>query len=137
MKRYFGTEVSIPYDQMIELRKSGKLNLGINHEIARKVTDSPDFKKPKTIGAAMHFWSWVAIGCFGYSVYLSFTSFWWAFIPGIIIMSVIWNANKKGNSDNLLDEGQKNKEFYEQLRNHDGWMYEIDEDTFNKFKKYY
>ena len=135
MKRYLGNEVSIPYEQMIELRKSGKLNLGIDNSIALKVADSAGFKKPKTIGMAMHFWSWVAVGCFGYSIYLSFTSFWWAFIPGMIIMSVIWSANKKGNSENLLDEGQRNKEFYEQLRSYDGWMYEIDEDTFSQFKK--
>tara|TARA_B110000305_G_C19088154_1_gene469456 strand:+ start:216 stop:629 length:414 start_codon:yes stop_codon:yes gene_type:complete len=135
IKKYLGNEVSMPYEQMIELRKSGKLNLGIDNAIALKIADKASFKKPKTIGAAMHFWNWIAIGCLVYSIYLSFTSFWWAFIPGIIIMSVIWNANKKGNSDNLLDEGQRNKEFYEQIRSLDGWMYEIDEDIFNQFKK--
>ena len=135
MKRYLGNEVSIPYEQMIELRKSGKLNLGIDNAIALKISDNANFKKTKTIGIAMHFWSWIAVGCLGYSVYLSFTSFWWAFIPGIIIMSVIWSANKKGNSENLLDEAQRNKEFYEEVKSLDGWMYEIDEDTFNQFKK--
>jgi len=135
MKKYTGTNVSIPYEEMIELRKSGKLNLGVDTGIALRVTANSDFKKNKAIGAAMHFWSWVAIGCLGYSLYLSFTSFWWAFIPGIIVMSLVWRANHHGNSDNILREGEMNKEFYEQLRSHDGWMYEIDEDTFNQFKK--
>ena len=135
MRRYLGNEVSIPYEQMIELRKLGKLNLGINRSIALDVSENSNFKKTKTIGIALHFWSWIAVGCLGYSIYLSFSSFWWAFIPGIIIMLVIWSATKQGNSENLLVEGQRNKEFYEQLRSLDGWIYEIDEDTFHQFKK--
>ena len=43
MKRYFGSEISIPYDAMIKLRKSGKLNLGMVDDAAAKIADSSKY----------------------------------------------------------------------------------------------
>ena len=36
MNRFSNNEISIPYDDMISLRKSGKLNLGMDDEDAKK-----------------------------------------------------------------------------------------------------
>lgn len=99
MKRYSNYEVSIPYEDMISLRKSGKLNLGMDDELATKLADDARFA-PKSIKStmAMYFWSWIAVGQFVYSIYESFTGLWWVFIPSFFLMFVIHRANKKGTS---------------------------------------
>ena len=47
----------------------------------------------------------------------------------------IHRANKKGTSQNLLFEAERDKEFYEKIRKLDGWNYEIDEESAKKFIK--
>ena len=70
MNRFSNNEISIPYDDMISLRKSGKLNLGMDDELATKIADDTRFA-PKSIKTtmAMHLWSLVAVGQFVYSIY--------------------------------------------------------------------
>ena len=136
MKRFSGQKISIPHSDMIELRQSGKLNLGIINDIAMKIADNPELApKARSSSVAMHFWSWVAVGQFLYSLYWSVTGTWWIFIPSLFIMVAIHKANKKGTSQNLLFEAERDKEFYEKIRALDGWDYELDEDTAKKFKK--
>ena len=136
MKKYSGSEISIPYDAMIKFRKSGKLNLGMVDDIAAKIADNPKYR-PSSKGptAALYFWSWIAVGQFLYSIYWSFTGLWWVFIPSFFLMFVIHNANKKGTSQNLLNVAEKDKEFYEKIRKADGWLYEIDEEVAKKYMK--
>jgi len=50
-------------------------------------------------------------------------------------MGAIHRANKKGTSQNLLFEAERDKEFYEKIRNLDGWDYEIDEEEAKKYLK--
>ena len=135
MKRYSNYEVSIPYEDMISLRKSGKLNLGMDDELATKLADDARFA-PKSIKTtmAMYFWTWIAVGQFIYSIYESFTGLWWVFIPSFFLMFVIHRANKKGTSQNLLDEAHKDKDFYERVRKGKFWQYEISEDDAKKYK---
>ena len=136
MKRYKGNEISIPHKDMVALRNSGKLNLGMLDDIAIQVADDARYA-PKSIktNLAMHFWSWVAVGQFIYSIYESFTGIWWLFIPSFFLMIVIHRANKKGTSQNLLDEAMGDKNFYERVRKANGWLYEIDEKDAKKYKK--
>ena len=136
MKRYKGNEISIQHKDMVALRNSGKLNLGMLDDIAIQVADDARYA-PKSIktNLAMHFWSWVAVGQFIYSIYESFTGIWWLFIPSFFLMIVIHRANKKGTSQNLLDEAMGDKNFYERVRKANGWLYEIDEKDANKYKK--
>jgi hypothetical protein len=135
MKKYSNYEVSIPYEDMISLRKSGKLNLGMDDELAIKLTNDARFA-PKSIKStmAMHFWSWIAVGQFIYSIYESFTGLWWVFIPSFFLMFAIHKANKKGTSQNLLDEAQTDKDFYERVRKEKLWQYEISEEDVKKYK---
>lgn len=136
MKRYENGSISIPHKQMVELKKSGKLNLGMFHDIAVKIADNPDLApKAKSTGIAMHFWSWIAVGQFLYAIYESVTGIWWIFIPSFFLMAGIHSANKKGTSQNLLFEAERDKEFYEKIRKLDGWNYEVDEETAKKYKK--
>ena len=136
IKKYNGLELSIPHKDMVNLRNSGKLNLGMNDNISVKIADNLDFApKSKATSAAMHFWSWVAVGQFLYAIYESFTGIWWIFIPSFFLMIAIHRANKKGTSQNLLDEAMRDKDFYEKIRKINGWLYELDEKDAKKFKK--
>jgi|TARA_Y100000031_G_scaffold63198_1_gene71120 hypothetical protein len=135
-KRYEGTEISIPHKDMVTLRNSGKLNLGMYDDIAVKIADNQKFAPTsKKSSIAMHFWSWIAVGQFIFSIYKSFTGTWWLFIPSFFLMFVIHRANKKGTSQNLLDEAMGDKNFYERVRKADGWSYEMDEKDAKKYKK--
>ena len=60
---------------------------------------------------------------------------WWVFIPSFILMGAIHNANKKGTSQNLLVEAERDKEFYEKVRKLNGWDYEVNEETAKKYRK--
>lgn len=135
MKNYLNTEISIPHEEMIRLRRSGKLNLGLNNDVAIKIADDVRYA-PKSVGtsAAMHFWSWVAVGQFIFCVYLSFNGIWWLFIPSFFAAIAIHRANKKGTAQNLLDEAHHDKDFYERIRQINGWLYQTDEETAEKFK---
>ncbi len=115
--------------------KSGKLNLGMDDELATKLADDTRFA-PKSIKStmAMHFWSWIAVGQFVYSIYESFTGVWWIFIPSFLLMFAIHRANKKGTSQNLLDEAHSDKDFYERVRKGKLWQYEISEEDAKKYK---
>ena len=96
MKRYVNGSISIPHAAMLKLRQEGKLNLGIVNDVAMKIADNPDLApKAKGSGLAMHFWSWIAVGQFIFSIYKSFTGTWWLFIPSFFLMFVIHRANKK------------------------------------------
>jgi hypothetical protein len=136
MKRYSGNQISVPHAAMLKLRQEGKLNLGMINDVAMKIADNPDLApKAKSSGIAMHFWSWVAVGQFLYSIYWSFTGLWWVFIPSLFLMGAIHSANKKGTSQNLLSEAERDKTFYEKIRKLDGWDYEVDEATAKKYMK--
>lgn len=136
-KRVFTcNEVEIEHAKMIELRKAGLLNLGIDNTLAARIAGAKGLgPKTTTASAAFHFWSWVAMGLFIYSIYLSFTDSWWWFIPGFVVMSVIWKANKKGNSENLLDAAMIDLEFYERVRSMSGWLYELEDSEAEKLKR--
>lgn len=130
-------EVSLTHSQMLELRSAGRLNLGINNDLATQISNARGAGSQKTTSsAAFHFWNWVAVGVFIYSIYLSFTSSWWWFIPGFIAMRVVWAANKKGNSENLLDSAMIDEGFYERVRSVGGWLYQMEEDEAMKYKTY-
>jgi hypothetical protein len=136
LKKYINGSISIPHATMLKLRQEGKLNLGMVNDVAMKIADNPDLApKAKSSGLAMHFWSWVAVGQFLYSIYWSLTGTWWVFILGLFLMVTIHKANKKGTSQNLLFEAEKDKEFYEKIRKLDGWDYEVDEETAKKYMK--
>ena len=42
MKRYENGKISIPHKEMVELKNSGKLNLGMFNDVAIKIADNPD-----------------------------------------------------------------------------------------------
>lgn len=127
-KRYGCGEVSIDHPTLIRMRKEGTLQLGIDNALATHIANTPGAgPKRNTSSLAFHLYSWIAVGVFGYSIYLSFTSAWWWFIPGFFLMGIIWRANKSGNAENLLDAAMNDPEFYQRVREAGGWLYELEE----------
>jgi hypothetical protein len=128
-------DVQLTHAQMLQLKNAGLLNLGINDTLAAQIANARGAGPRKsTASAAFHFWNWVAVGALVYSLYLSFTNAWWWFIPGVIVMSIIWGANKRGNSENLLDAALTDGEFYERVRSIGGWIYQMESSEAEQFK---
>ena len=128
IKNYSCQEVALTHARMVELRASGHLQLGILDELAVKIANTKGLGPTKTTAnLAFYFWGWIALGGFIFTVYLSFTSDWWWFIVGLFGMALIWNANKKGHSQNYLEAAMVDSEFYERVRQLNGWIYQIEE----------
>jgi len=121
MKKISGTKISIPHSAMLKLKQQGTLNLGMVDDVAVRIANNSGLTpKDKGTYRAMHFWSWVSVGQFLYSIYWSFTGTWWVFIPSFILMGAIHKANKKGTSQNLLVEAERDKKFYDKVRKLNG-----------------
>lgn len=134
MKRVFtAAEVAIKHKDYVALRKSGRVNLGIDNETAAKAIAAGAGPSKGGSAAAFHFYSWLAVGVFAVSLYFSFTKAWWWFIAGLVAMSAIWSANKSGNAANLLDAAMYDEEFYERFRSAGIWRYEMDEEEAQKY----
>ena len=136
-KTYNCYQISLVHSRMVELQKSGKLDLGIDDDLSARLASVKGLGSTKrsasialtSTSIAFHFFSWLALGGFFYSIYLSFTSSWWWFLIGIMVLPPIWGAIKKGNSENYLDAAMIDEEFYERVRNIKGWHYRLEEDT--------
>ena len=112
------------------------LNLGIDDSIAAQISDNSRLKPTKqAVAGAFFFWNAVGLGVFGYSIYLSFTSNWWWFIPGLFGAIVISRVNKKTNSENILAAAFIDAEFYEKVRKLGGWIYQIEDREVEKYRK--
>lgn len=116
----------LSFEQVTDLYKQKKLQLGIDNDLAAQVSGHQKIKG--TTVAAFHFYSWVAIAAFFYSIYLSFTWHWWSFIIGAIIMRLIWKANKEGNAQNVVNAAISDADLYNAVLSIKGWMYLIDEE---------
>ena len=135
MKTFNAFEVSIPHEDYKKLHMEGKCRLlmPINEadEISRMKGKLP---KGSTTGYAFTFWNFVGFGCLGYSLYLSFTWNWWAFIVGFVAASFIFNVNKRSNAENVLRDALNNKEFYEEIIILNHAVYHLDESVVEKYK---
>ncbi|MER9213176.1 hypothetical protein NKI54_13990 [Mesorhizobium sp. M0663] len=125
---YSGSEIALPHAKMVELRRQGKLNLGMNHEVAVKLA-SMGIKPKGTATLAFSFYKLLALGALAMGLYWAFTSAWWWGVLGLIAMTIIWNGNKAGHADNLLDAAMDDALFYERVRELNGWRYQIDSDA--------
>jgi hypothetical protein len=120
--------VKISHENLVKLRSNNLIRLGVVNELATKLTVLRDIVPTKTTASkAFQFWNWVAILSFFASIYWTFTEYWWSFIVGLIVMRLVWNANKKANAENYLDAAMIDKEFYEKVMGLDGWIYQIKE----------
>jgi hypothetical protein len=114
---------------MVALRKAGKLNLGIERDVAARISMSPLNPKKSTAPLAFTFWNAAGFLVFLVSIYWSFTDRWWWFIPGIVAMIAILRANHTSNGQNLIDAAMADAIFYENVRKVGGWLYQMDADA--------
>ena len=134
-KTLWAHEVDIPYEDYKRLHLEGKCNLGIPNDAADQISSMKGaLPKGSGTGYAFIFYNLVAYGCFGYSLYLSFTWNWWTFIVGFLIAGIIFRVNKKSNAENVLNDALHNKEFYENLRYIKTLSYQLDESIVEEYK---
>lgn len=134
-KRTFSCrEISLDYDQMLSLRSVGALNLGVEEGVASRLATQGIHPTKTTASAAHKFWNFVGLAILLGTIYFSFTSRWWWFIPGVIACVLVWKANQKGHSENLLDAAMVDRNFYERVRGLNGWLYQIEETEAAKYK---
>lgn len=133
MKIYNCNEVNISHKQLLNLRDNNQARLIIDNILAIDILTKNHLRPGNTYLYTFLILSIFAIGVLGFSIYLSFSNSWWWFIPGILISFIIWNANRKSVSDNLVDEALRDESFYDKIKKIKGWMYQIDP---NDAKKY-
>ena len=133
MKIYNCNEVNISHKQFLKLKDNNQAQLIIDNILAINILTKDYLRPGNTYLYTFLILSIFAVGVLGFSIYLSFSNSWWWFIPGIIISLIIWNANRKSVSDNLVDEALRDESFYEKIKKIKGWMYQIDP---NDAKKY-
>jgi hypothetical protein len=119
-------DIAVPHDQMISLRKLGKLNLGLDDMVAINISASGAVKN-KSIKYAFNFWRFAALAAFLSSIYLSFTYQWWCFIPGLFVTGAMIKATNAGHVSNLLESAMEDRQLYENVRQMNGWSYQIEE----------
>jgi hypothetical protein len=137
MKKIYKTsDVIIDYAEFISLQSGGKVKLGMSTDDANTVTTNLDMftDRRTTISSAYGCWNFVGIAWLGYSVYLSFTQEWWWFFWGFVGQYILWSANRKGNVSNLLDLATKDEDFYETVRQHGMWLYQMEDHEAEQYR---
>lgn len=139
--RNFSNEegIRIPFDDYIELYKKGVLRLGITNSVAEFLvnTKDPRFCPNKSTSIAYSMWGWIAIAILVYSIYLSFTSSWWSFIPGLILYATLTRSTTKGNALNYVDMAMYNRDFYNNVMGIDGWLYNANDEIADFILEHY
>lgn len=132
----------IPYEQMLSLREKGHLNFGIDRLTGQHMTNNPNILQlsddPALLKAtwkAHNFWTYVMLGGFGFSVYLSFTSAWWSFIVGFIAMAILNPMLVRSNEENLLTLMVKDKSLYEAIHAGKRLNFLVDEAVISDLQK--
>ena len=133
MKIYNCNEINISHKQLLKLRDNNQARLIIDNILAIDILTKNHLRPGNTYLYTFLILSIFAIGVLGFSIYLSFSNSWWWFIPGILISFIIWNANRKSVSDNLVDEALRDESFYDKIKHIKGWMYQIDPNDAKKF----
>jgi len=125
-------ECFIPYKDAMELNKDFTVLLGVDDDIAWRLQKLKAVRIPATI-----FWLIVSHLVPIAGIVLSFTYEWWAFIPGVVLCCMLFNANKKANGKNMLDLILRDENCYNIVAMHGGVLYVYSEEHADMFTKYY
>ena len=125
---YSCAELSLPHADMLALRKAGDLTLGIGHEDALKISQTPALK-PAGISFARsaNLRNWIAVAVFAVSLYLTYIAEWWNVLFGLATMLLLGKNTKKLNIEKILAAAEIDPAFYEAVRETGAWLYRIDE----------
>lgn len=125
---YSCREIELSHDEMLRLRQTGTLILGIYIKLAEQISQS-DIPRKAREATANRSWSWLIFLGFLSTVYFSFTSYlwWYLFIVGCVGLGTLVPAWKQTNSERVLDAALGDKEFYDQIKSLNGWRYVMEE----------
>ncbi len=125
---YTCAEISLPHAEMLALIRAGDLTLGIGHEDALKISQTPALK-PAGISFARsaNVRNWIAVAVFLLSLYLSYIDEWWHVLFGLATMLILGKNTKKLNIEKILAAAEIDPPFYEAVRATGAWLYRIDE----------
>ena len=126
-KTFDSNNLNITHAEMLQMVKEGSLILGINDNISAGILNGDGFKTTRWNLPYFNFIKWISFGILGCSIYLSIASNWWWIVVGFFVAVIIWGANKRGGSENLIDAAMIDCEFYERVKELGGWIYQVDE----------
>lgn len=142
MKSISSNDYFIPHEQMISLHKKEQLNFGIDRLTGQHMTNNPNILQLvdnpqllKSTWRVHNFWTYLMLGGFGFSIYLSFTSAWWSFIIGFIGMAFFNPILVKSHEENLLDVMIKDKGLYEAMHSAKRLNFLVDETVISSLQK--
>tara|TARA_B100000767_G_scaffold266846_1_gene284798 strand:- start:83 stop:490 length:408 start_codon:yes stop_codon:yes gene_type:complete len=133
MKLYFCKEIDISYEQFLMLKENNKVLLIIDNILAIDILTKRALRPGNTYLYTFLIFSLIAIGTLIYSIYLSFSSSWWWFIPGVFFSFITWEGNRKSVANNLIDEALRDGNFYDKIKKIQGWIYRMDEHEAKKY----
>tara|TARA_A200000113_G_C8570255_1_gene259039 strand:- start:8 stop:394 length:387 start_codon:yes stop_codon:yes gene_type:complete len=127
---------------MKTFNERGQLQLGIDGETAKQMTNNTnilqfanDKKYLKSVWAAHNFWFYIALGAFGFTIYLSFTNAWWWFLIGFIGFVVLRGILTKSNEQNLLNALLNDRGLYDAMNSAKRLSFQIDESLVDKLTR--
>ncbi|EDQ33144.1 hypothetical protein HPDFL43_16751 [Hoeflea phototrophica DFL-43] len=128
MKHFSSSRLKLPYHQMLALRGQGKLELAVSRSAASQVTLNGVVPN-KSVSAAFHFYTILGYLLLAVGLYFAFTRAWWWGPLGFFVALIVWQANRKGTSESVLDTAIEDEAFYDRLRDAGALMYQVDDDT--------
>ena len=113
----------------------GKLKIGIDRTTGQHLTNNQsvlrladDAKLLKSAWRAHNFWTYVMVGYFILTIYLSFTNAWWWFLIGLVSLPFLNSMIVKSNEENLLDILIKDEGLYSAMFKAKRLNYLVDEE---------
>lgn len=125
MQNYSTEEINIAFSDLQSLRITGRMNLGINREVAREMFQRGYGPTKTAADLAAHVFNWLGLLALAVSVYFSFTYKWWIFIVGFALWRMIWSAVKSATPDNYLDSAFIDEDFYDRGCKVGLWYYQM------------
>lgn len=136
LEDYSSRDLLIPHNDLVALRRSGTLYLGIDQRVASQLSLSSAYApRGNAVRAAFLLYEWLAIAVLVVGICLSFAWKWYAFVPALLLTAIIRRGNKQGNADNILDAAMADEDFYLKVLDLNGWLYRLPPEVAAKYTR--
>ena len=135
MEIFKACELNIPYEDYKKLESAGKCYLGMPDDVAQNLYNAELNPSGSGVSIGVKLWKFAGFGLFSCSIYLSFIWEWWAFIPGFLVMGLIYKVTKKSISEIVLNDATNNEDFYYSVIQINKIPIKIDKSEVSKFIK--
>jgi len=113
----------LSYEKLLELGKQGQVHLGVYNNISQRMARIPEC--PKRVRSANMLWICVAAILLIGGAVLSYFHQWYVILMGMFLASIIYCANRKANSENVVNAAYTHKDYYEKGLLMDAWLYQF------------